>query len=127
MKDKIMVRFAILLAISGCESTNTLDLTRYQMMEVKMTSAQGVKEAVGDEEDIDELNELLHQLDLKETSASIENGWQISCTLSNEEASLNLSVLDDHIEIGGRCYQIPRDGDRIKLISYFDHMFKEEK
>lgn len=77
MKDKIMVLFAILLAISGCVSTNTLDLTRYQMMEVKMTSAQGVKEAVGDEEDIDELNELLHQLDLKETSASIENGWQI--------------------------------------------------
>lgn len=60
MKDKIMVLFAILLAISGCVSTNTLDLTRYQMMEVKMTSAQGVKEAVGDEEDIDELNELLH-------------------------------------------------------------------
>ena len=53
MKDKIMVLFAILLAISGCVSTNTLDLTRYQMMEVKMTSAQGVKEAVGDEEDID--------------------------------------------------------------------------
>lgn len=60
MKDKIMLLFAILLAISGCVSTNTLDLTRYQMMEVKMTSAQGVKEAVGDEEDIDELNELLH-------------------------------------------------------------------
>ncbi len=60
MKDKIMVLFAILLAISGCVSTDTLDLTRYQMMEVKMTSAQGVKEAVGDEEDIDELNELLH-------------------------------------------------------------------
>lgn len=60
MKDKIMVLFVILLAISGCVSTNTLDLTRYQMMEVKMTSAQGVKEAVGDEEDIDELNELLH-------------------------------------------------------------------
>lgn len=60
MKDKIMVLFVILLAISGCVSTDTLDLTRYQMMEVKMTSAQGVKEAVGDEEDIDELNELLH-------------------------------------------------------------------
>ena len=95
MKDKIMVLFAILLAISGCVSTNTLDLTRYQMMEVKMTSAQGVKEAVGDEEDIDELNELLHQLDLKETSASIENGWQISCALSNTEGSLDVSVLND--------------------------------
>lgn len=99
MKDKIMVLFAILLAISGCVSTNTLDLTRYQMMEVKMTSAQGVKEAVGDEEDIDELNELLHQLDLKETSASIENGWQISCALSNTEGSLDVSVLNDHIMI----------------------------
>ena len=126
MKDKIMVLFAILLAISGCVSTNTLDLTRYQMMEVKMTSAQGVKEAVGDEEDIDELNELLHQLDLKETSASIENGWQISCTLSNTEGSLDVSVLNGHIMIGDRCYQVSRDEDRLRLVSYFDAMFNEK-
>lgn len=126
MKDKIMVLFVILLAISGCVSTNTLDLTRYQMMEVKMTSAQGVKEAVGDEEDIDELNELLHQLDLKETSASIENGWQISCTLSNTERSLDVSVLNDHIMIGDRCYQVSRDDDRLRLVSYFDAMFNEK-
>lgn len=96
-------------------------------MEVKMTSEQGIKEVICDKEDIVGLNELLHRLDLKAVSADIGNGWQISCTLSNEETSLNLSVLDDHIEIGGRCYQIPRDGDRIKLVSYFDHMFKEEK
>ena len=126
MKDKIMVLFAILLAISGCVSTDTLDLTRYQMMEVKMTSAQGVKEAVGDEEDIDELNELLHQLDLKETSASIENGWQISCTLSNTEGSLDVSVLNAHIMIGDRCYQVSRDEDRLRLVSYFDAMFNEK-
>ncbi len=126
MKDKIMVLFAILLAISGCVSTNTLDLTRYQMMEVKMTSAQGVKEAVGDEEDIDELNELLHQLDLKETSASIENGWQISCALSNTEGSLDVSVLNDHIMIEDRCYQVSRDDDRLRLVSYFDAMFNEK-
>lgn len=125
MKDKIMVLFAILLAISGCVSTNTLDLTRYQMMEVKMTSAQGVKEAVGDEEDIDELNELLHQLDLKETSASIENGWQISCALSNTEGSLDVSVLNDHIMIEDRCYQVSRDDDRLRLVSYFDAMFNK--
>ena len=126
MKDKIMVLFAILLAISGFVSTNTLDLTRYQMMEVKMTSAQGVKEAVGDEEDIDELNELLHQLDLKETSASIENGWQISCALSNTEGSLDVSVLNDHIMIEDRCYQVSRDDDRLRLVSYFDAMFNEK-
>ena len=126
MKDKIMVLFAILLAISGCVSTDTLDLTRYQMMEVKMTSAQGVKEAVGDEEDIDELNELLHQLDLKETSASIENGWQISCTLSNTEGLLDVSVLNDHIMIEDRCYQVSRDDDRLRLVSYFDAMFNEK-
>lgn len=126
MKDKIMLLFAILLAISGCVSTDTLDLTRYQMMEVKMTSAQGVKEAVGDEEDIDELNELLHQLDLKETSASIENGWQISCALSNTEGSLDVSVLNDHIMIEDRCYQVSRDDDRLRLVSYFDAMFNEK-
>ena len=78
------------------------------------------------EEDIDELNELLHQLDLKETSASIENGWQISCTLSNTEGSLDVSVLNDHIMIGDRCYQVSRDEDRLRLVSYFDAMFNEK-
>ena len=129
MKNKIIVLIVILLccAMNGCVRTNPLDLTRYHVMEVKMTSEQGIKEVICDKEDIVGLNELLHRLDLKAVSPDIGNGWQISCTLSNEETSLNLSVLDDHIEIGGRCYQIPRDGDRIKLVSYFDHMFKEEK
>lgn len=123
--------FQILLIIflcstsAGCVSKHVVDLERFQTMDVKMTSENGLQEASCGKEWVDALHSTLNQSELKEAKADSENGWHILCTLHDgDQNSIVISIRDDRITIDQKSYQISDSGDQQKIYDLFESIFR---